>query len=291
MSGAWLRLTKLCCNRNVNLSASGAGSSNVDLRALTALTAEVAKAGLHLPALSNKGAEFDRVSLSLGQLANSPIRDLLQVVDAHVEQQAELHRTVSIHSASEVVIHASGFSSQDLPYGFDGMAFTARDTAEKSVGRAAQAIETAGESGHRIPENLDPRAVLMLANQFIETGQLSNYNRAAELGRIVFAWYEEPHPGYACSRSDQAARRQGRQVNRQFHNFLKSLWRRAPLLVLLAIWLLGGIVSGVVSRMLGIPAYKTELAFDVWVAGLPGLVVFQFIATIRGSILIRPPRR
>ena len=100
-------------------------------------------------------------------------------------------------------------------------------------------------------------AVLSLANQFIETGQFINYVRAHQLGGLVISWSQMPAP------SDHVEQNIARAVRS-----VASLWRRAPMLVLLIAWLLLGIVL---------------LPFDpqLWATGFLALAVFQFLITLR----------
>lgn len=153
----------------------------------------------------------------------------------------------------------------------------ARDIAEKLVTKAAHTIETASVHSQRIPADLDPRAVITIANQFIATGQLPNYLRAAELGREVLSWYAEASSAQAVSLSRPPS------LTKQFHTIVARMWRRAPLLVLLTGWLLAGSIAGLVARIISVPDYKTAPAFEVWAVGFLALIVFQFVATIRGA--------
>lgn len=124
----------------------------------------------------------------------------------------------------------------------------ARLDAEKTLAIAAPL-----PSLHRMPA--ETPAVLTLANQFLETGQYLNYVRAGDLGRVVIRWAGDPDgPEDHAEQNVAAAVRRGAAV-----------WRRAPLLVLLVAWMLLGVV----------------LNTEIWVAGWLGLVVLQFVVTIR----------
>jgi hypothetical protein len=95
--------------------------------------------------------------------------------------------------------------------------------------------------------------VLTLAQQFLDTGQYINYIRAAALGRLVIA-QSTPAPSGS---GERAAARVG--------EVFVSFWRRAPLLVMLFAWLLTGFFVP--------PA--------LWATGFLGLVILQFVITIR----------
>jgi hypothetical protein len=152
----------------------------------------------------------------------------------------------------------------------------ARYAAERSVIKAAHAINTAGDRSWAIPAGPDPRNVLALANQFIETGQVANYLRAEELGKLVVSWYDGPLSAVPLA-AEQSLSPRSRDA-------LKKLWRRAPLLALLLGWLVTGVAAGVFLRVLSVPFYRTALPFDIWGVGFLVLVCVQFVVTIRGAL-------
>lgn len=165
-----------------------------------------------------------------------------------------------------------------------GGVFDLRNSAEKLVIRGAHAIEMAGLHSQRIPDGLDPRAVIALANQFIATGQLSNYLRAAEMGRMVISWYDDASPIYAGFNARAVARDRYPSLSMRWSDMLARLWGRAPLLVLLMGWLLSGGFAGLLMKTMGEPGYKTAPSFKIWAIGFLALVVFQFVVTIRGAL-------
>ncbi|MGD1069052.1 MAG: hypothetical protein ABSB15_02845 [Bryobacteraceae bacterium] len=140
----------------------------------------------------------------------------------------------------------------------------ARMSAEAVVTNATQLVDGRTQI-NLIPGGLDAPCVLALANRFYETGQLANYLRAESLGRVVIAAYEgAPAP----SGGNLAAR-------------FRTLWRRAPMLILLVAWLFVGVLGGLsvwARRQSG--AFPGSLAFDLWGIGFLALVVLQFYATV-----------
>jgi hypothetical protein len=141
----------------------------------------------------------------------------------------------------------------------------ARIGAETVLNNAAQLTDSGRVQVNLIPGGLDPPDVLALANRFYETGQLANYLRAEALGRVVIGAYE-----------DAPVRQSG-----QFTAWLKSMWRRAPMLILLAAWLLVGLIGGLSAR--GVRRSGSTpggLAFELWGIGFLVLVVVQFFATV-----------
>jgi hypothetical protein len=198
------------------------------------------------------------------------MQHLLQAVEDHLSSAAIQHGE-PIHSLNHAVPDGIYTHPAQTPLQGPGIFMrAARDSAEKSVASATRAIDRAGGHGHRIPDNLDPRNVLVLADQFIQTGQYLNYLRAGELGRVVASWYDGPVAVPAGSPKKQ-------NPHLRFGGVLKAIWRRAPLFCLLVGWLLPGLFL----RLLNMPAYRTESAFNIWGLGFLALVLFQFVATVR----------
>ena len=109
------------------------------------------------------------------------------------------------------------------------------------------------------PHGLDSTEVLAVAQRFIESGQLANYIRAAELGQMVMARYKT------------APRVRPRR------RFVAKMWRRAPMLVLLLAWLTAGVVGFALSFLLRLSAGSVDTGFGVWAVGFLVLVGLQFI--------------
>lgn len=140
----------------------------------------------------------------------------------------------------------------------------ARLDAVRTVASAGLMVDAAA----RHPEQLNGPDVLEAAERFIESGQLANYIRAQELGEAVIGFY-------AADRllSENAGRRAGWQ-------WVVTLWRSVPLLVLLAGWLVLGLaVSGValLVRLAGgeFDAAAVQAGFEFWGVGFLALVVIQ----------------
>jgi hypothetical protein len=239
---------------NVNVSAAGGGSPSPDPGLVRALDMLSGAREPHSLSSSHSHVKTDSFSASLGELSTPAMLHLLQVVEDHLHTHPA---QASRESAGSMMLDA-------------------RDAAASSVIKAAHAINMGGDRSHAIPNSLDPRNVLALANQFIGTGQVANYLRAEELGRLIVSWYDGPLPAvpFAAERS----------LNPRFRTSLKKLWRRAPLLGLFIGWLMTGVVAGLFLRILSVPAYKTALPFEVWGVGFLVLVVFQFVVTIRGAL-------
>jgi hypothetical protein len=219
----------------------------------------------HIPA-PHSASPHDSVSNSLIELTAPSMQQLLQVVENRLFP-AGAHQAESIHTP--------GHSSIDSLYpGQSSIALDAKDVAEKSIAKAAHVIEMAGVHNEPVPGYPDPRAVIELANQFIATGQLPNYLRATELGRVVVSWYDGPLPGPSRTRAKATI----------VYLTIRKLWRRAPLLVILLGWLLSGAAIGLFLKVSNVPANKTVFSFNIWAIGFLALVVFQFVSTIRGAL-------
>ncbi len=268
----------------MNVSAAGAGPPDLDPLALKALAGALARTATPLPNLSSgAGAGQDGVSLSMAELTSASLQNLLQVVEDRISQAGVSHHANSVHAAGQP---APGGMANPVVPNLDRITLDARNTAELSVSRAAHAIETAaGAHLHRTGDQPDPQTVILLASQLIQTGQLPNYLRAAEMGRIVVEWYDgllpisAPVPGALSAARRQLQLREPRPPS-QFFARLKSLWRRAPLLILLGGWLMAGLIFGLVARIFEIQTPDTALLFDIWGLGFLGLVGFQFVVTI-----------
>ena len=65
--------------------------------------------------------------------------------------------------------------------------------------------------------------------------------------------------------------------------FLKNLWRRAPLLLLLLGWLAGGVAGGSLVALLrsDLPPSTVSWFFEVWALGFLALVGFGFYMRVR----------
>lgn len=209
---------------------------------------------------SHTGAVRDIVSTSISAVDSHSIQRLLQTVEEH--------------------LFPGGMRPVESTHGPALM--DARATAEKSVTRAAQLIDAAPAGVTRIHGHADPRIVLMVANELMASNQLSNYLRAGELGREVIAWYEGPLP-VAIGEIEKA----GEEKRYSRSAVMMQLWNRAPLLVLLIVWLLSGIMVDVLLKVAHASADKTTAIVEFWAIGFLLLVVFQFVATVRGALLRR----
>jgi hypothetical protein len=264
----------------VNVSAAGTGPPDPTPSAVNTVANAAAPPGLS----PHSHSGHDSVSGSLGQLTSAPILNLLQIVEGRVFPEGSQHLESSRTSSHSAIDGFYSRPAQTLGPGLAHSMFDVRDSAEKLVAKAAHTIEAAGVHGQRIPDDLDPRAVIALANQLIATGQLPNYLRAAEMGRVVISWYDEASPASVGFVAETVARNRQTTLRMRVCGALGRMWRRAPLLVLLIGWLLSGGFAGLLMKAMDVPGYRTAPAFKIWAIGFPALVVFQFVVTIRGAL-------
>jgi hypothetical protein len=218
----------------------------------------------HKSAASHFAAVHDHFSASLQQIMGPSLQSLIRSVDERLFPIQKFHAG-STQAPDRLAINGSCH---------------AREVAEEALVTAARQMEMSGNRGYHGPDGLDPQTVLALAELLIETGQIPNYLRAAELGRTVTSWYGDARPASA----GPAARAWG-QLYLSLVGALERLWQRAPLLILLAGWLVAGVAARVVLWCLSVPTYEVEAASYIWDTGFLALVVFQFLATVRSAFM------
>jgi len=249
---------------NVTGPGSSSGLTGLDARALR-LLAETLIAETSIEGAAREpsraddpraAAPTDHLTVSFDALTAAPLQHLLQAIEQRLFPLSATPQDVSPPAVAD-----------------------AKDAAQKSVDRAAQAIEQGGVHGPHIPENLDPQTVLALATRMVETQQYPNYLRAAELSNTIVTWYEGRLPDIPIARpmviepAHEAPARSGSAV---WTRTVTHAWRRAPVLVLLLGWLLAGSIVAILSR-------ESSPLLTIWALGFPALIVLQFVLTIRGS--------
>jgi hypothetical protein len=136
-----------------------------------------------------------------------------------------------------------------------------------TVAARMEAVQTLAAAATVVPaRDLASVSVIATGERFLESGTLINYVRATELGQVVLASY--PVTAKAKSGVDL--------------HWLRAMWRRVPLLVLLAGWFLIGLIGGVIS--LAGRTVSSE-SVEIWAVGFLVLVGFQFVVTVRNNRL------
>jgi hypothetical protein len=280
----------------VDVSAAGTGSPILD-----SLVRLGGPGGTSTPAAAATGTSADSVG-SLLQLLSAPqIHNLLHSIDAHRSGQdpavldgllQTAGAAVAQHDAPRALAalteymhrnpeHAAGLPISPALLPIHGevkellrnITQDARIGAERLIAAAGLAVD--GAAGKH-PEGLDGAGVLAVAERFAESGQLVNYIRAAELSQAVIAFYNGAAPDIALDRrSGQIARRPG-------WNLARILWRRVPLLVLLAGWFALGVAAGEITLLARVTASTVAAGAEIWGVGFLVLVVLQFWISVRG---------
>jgi hypothetical protein len=208
-------------------------------------------------------------TVTLPDLAASDLVKLAQVL-----QPMELHADVSRSAAFD---QSLADSVQARP-----VIIAARLDAEMKLGQAEQVIELAG--GRKLAQwETDPQTLLNIGHRLFSAGGHANYLRAAAVAEMIQSAYwgstliqDQTAPTARVSSSKQI----GFPVNRilaavstvKLRERVRSLWGRAPLLVLLLAWLAVGIFGGTLYSGFG---------FEFWAVGFLALVGLGFYSTIR----------
>jgi len=136
--------------------------------------------------------------------------------------------------------------------------------------------------------DMPPATLIAIAGRLFESGGLANYVHSAQLAQLVIdnaRWVPADVPVPAAPMGKERA--VGTRPPARIRARLKTLWTRAPLLVMLLAWLAIGIVGGVVSMLWRRfspetwPGSLAGLGFDVWGTGFIVLVLLGFWARVR----------
>ena len=274
----------------MDVSAAGGGANRLD--SLVPPLPPVNPLPALAPQSSGSGQMVDRIAATLQDLAGPQVGQLLSLLEhARVNQDPMLiegllkdavaaahgHHVPDALKTIEKMVTLSpehgallartdpGLTHirPDIHHLMQRIETGARAEAERAVLAASLAVATAPGRVME-PNGIPPQDLLALAARFLESGQYANYVRAIELSRFVIKQHSLPKKKAGGDR-------------------LRRLWQRAPLLVLLLGWLGVGLVGGAISvigRLSGEGPIGAA-AVEVWVSGFLGLVLFQFLATVR----------
>ena len=151
----------------------------------------------------------------------------------------------------------------------------ARAGAERLIAAAGLAVDGAGA---KHVQGLNGLGVLAVAGRFVESGQLVNYIRAAELSQAVIAFYNGAGPEMV---PDAVL---GKTVRRPLLKWVGVWWRRVPVLVLLAGWFALGVAGGVIAPLASVAVSTVETGVEIWGIGFLVLVMPQFWISVRGIL-------
>lgn len=160
----------------------------------------------------------------------------------------------------------------------------ARVRAEERLGTAEHAIVANGP--RRLPgADADLTAVYTLATQLFNNGRLADYTRAAELAQFVIAGYAAAP--VSAVHSAYRAQAGVERLSVRIIAWVKKLWARAPLLVLLLGWFTLGVAGGSAAWIVRNvaedpwdPAFISA-CWSIWALGFLALVTFGFYMRIR----------
>ncbi len=182
--------------------------------------------------LASAAGNVSKVELKVAEI----LRDSPASIDALRHEPAFLRIRIEVEAAIRAVV--SEF----------------RAKAERSLAEASKTVETEGAAP--VPGcGADTSVLLAVAMRYFEVGRLPDLARAHRLAERVSAIHragQRQWPFRALVRGQEGAGR---------------IWARAPLLVLLILWLIPGLFGWVPQWL--------------WAAGLLGLVGCGFIARVR----------
>ncbi len=165
---------------------------------------------------------------------------------------------------------------------------TAKVEAEVRLQAATQAVESAKPHSEH-PGDWNPREILPVAEQLIDSGRHSNILLATDLSQAVINYYggfeiATPRPVYRGERTGSA-----QQVVRSatapwagaaggLTELLGTMWRTSPILVLFFFWVALGLMALIAA---GIDLWSVDLSLEVWGAGSAGLLGFGTYRRLR----------
>lgn len=268
----------------MQVAATGPGSLGQPETLLKALP--------ELARIATPGSLSDLVSHSLQDLASPHITDLLGRLEhtrgAHSPQTFEglLNTAVAavkandIHGALSAIAEMAKLHPEhaaELARGETGLAPIRGEVnhlfERLTIAARMEAVQTLAAAATVVPV-LDSASISVIATgeRFLESGTLLNYVRATELGQSVLALYP------ATAKAQKAKVQKAMDLR-----WLRAMWRRVPLLVLLAGWFLIGVIGGIASlagRTVG-PGPLSAGPVEVWALGFLLLVGLQFFVTVR----------
>ena len=152
--------------------------------------------------------------------------------------------------------------------------------ADQVVAAAAHVLESRAPDSHHT-EEFHLRGVLALASRLADTGRPVNLVRATELATAVISYFGPFVAAPSATRilkSRTNARGLGVSSFRLVERGIglvrggKTMWRRAPLVLLFLVWTAAGLLAWIASMAMG---------FGAWGVGLVALVGFGYYRSIR----------
>ena len=174
---------------------------------------------------------------------------------------------------------------------------TVRIDAEQKIDAATHLMQGGGHGGaHRV--ELNPRSVITVAERLLESGGYSNVVLSAGLAEAVIEYYGPfpvsgagaPGPGKAMRENvggEQTAAAMSAGIARVGQRLAARagrMWRSAPLLLMLIVWMAVGFGMALLAltlRELAVRSRIIDLLFDIWGVGFLGLIGFGFYRSIK----------
>jgi len=155
--------------------------------------------------------------------------------------------------------------------------------AQALLREAAKALETWGR--RPLPGwDMEPQALLTAANRLYDAGGYVNQLYAASLAQVVIQGIRFPIAAIRTGTADPALKSAPAS---KFIHWLKALWVRAPLLIVLVSWFMLGLAAIGVAAMLHyfwpgqFPLSIIDSGFAMWGIGLLALIAFGFYMRVR----------
>jgi hypothetical protein len=250
----------LCCNVDVDVPLSGSGSAGPAILARLEDSVAGSLISLSTPEIrllltSIDTHRFSHDAIAIPEVAGHDTPHALAALSEYVTRHPE-HAAALLTTPALAPIHA------EVREMVHQVTEVARTEAVRLVSTASLVV------GATVifPQPMDGSAVLAVATRFIETGQLANYYRAADLGQALITAYTP---------------RERILIRRKLAAFASVLWRRAPLLALLLGWLAVGLAGALMAMLRLLSASTVQAGFELWGLGFLALVVFQFYVTTR----------
>jgi hypothetical protein len=163
--------------------------------------------------------------------------------------------------------------------------------AELRLGHAAHLIQAA-DSGRHLEQEIKPETAILIAGRLLEAGGYANSMRSTELSQMAINQYAfAPTPAPLSMADSRSAPIRSAHASLGLRNRwiprIKRLWQRAPLLVMLLVWLATGFSGGCVFALLRNywpdmwPESLVADGFEVWGLGFLALIGFGFYARVR----------
>jgi hypothetical protein len=304
----------------VGAGLTGAGLSSL-LRGLAGPGGPAAAKGDLLAALGNATQPGDAVSAFLHQLSEPEVVRFLAIIErpmpAETVARVEALLRASVSAAAEgnapqavaklaelAALDPRRAETLELEPGLAPLRPEVRQLlarlssaahldAESRLGQATQLLEAAG-TRQLVGQEIRPEIAILIAGRLLEAGGYANCVRSAEASQLVINAYsfaptpaplplplDDPRPTAA------PPARPSPGFLRQWLPWLRQLWQRAPLLVLLVVWLAIGFGGGSASAIwrsfwpLTWPETLASWGFDAWGVGFLALIGFGFYARVR----------